>query len=92
MGSIALVRCVLVLRCGLAGVVWYPDAGFSALSLVAKSARAILNTAANNNSDQIRWRFLNVGPRTDLVCHRLQGYSTGAGYVTLPELKNGEKW
>jgi len=27
MGSISLVRCVLVLRCGLAGVVWYPDAG-----------------------------------------------------------------
>jgi len=26
-GFIALVRCVLVLRCGLAGVVWYPDAG-----------------------------------------------------------------
>ena len=25
MGCIALVRCVLVLRCGLAGVVWYPD-------------------------------------------------------------------
>ena len=24
MGCIALVRCVLVLRCGLAGVVWYP--------------------------------------------------------------------
>jgi len=24
---IALVRCVLVLRCGLAGVVWYKDAG-----------------------------------------------------------------
>ena len=23
----ALVRCVLVLYCGLAGVVWYPDAG-----------------------------------------------------------------
>jgi len=23
MGCIALVRCVLVLRCGLAGVVWY---------------------------------------------------------------------
>ena len=23
----ALVRCVLVLRCGSAGVVWYPDAG-----------------------------------------------------------------
>jgi len=26
MGCIALVRCVLVLRCGLAGVVWYPYA------------------------------------------------------------------
>jgi len=25
MGYIALVRCVLVLRCGLAGVEWYPD-------------------------------------------------------------------
>jgi len=29
LGFIALVRCVLVLRCGLAGVVWYPYAGFS---------------------------------------------------------------
>jgi len=29
MGCIALVRCVLMLRCGSAGVVWYPDAGFS---------------------------------------------------------------
>jgi len=29
MGCIALVRCVLVLRCGLAGVVWYPYAGCS---------------------------------------------------------------
>jgi len=29
MGCIALVRCVLVLRCGLAVVVWYPYAGFS---------------------------------------------------------------
>jgi hypothetical protein len=29
MGCIALVRCVLVLRCGSAGVEWYPDAGFS---------------------------------------------------------------
>ena len=28
-GCTALVRCVLVLRCGLAGVVWYPDAGWS---------------------------------------------------------------
>jgi len=29
MGCIAVVRCVLVLRCGLAVVVWYPYAGFS---------------------------------------------------------------
>jgi len=28
-GCIALVRCVLVLRCGLAVVVWYPYAGWS---------------------------------------------------------------
>ena len=27
LGCIALVRCVLVLRCGLAGVVWYLYAG-----------------------------------------------------------------
>jgi len=27
MCCISLVRCVLVLRCGLAGVVWYPYAG-----------------------------------------------------------------
>jgi len=32
MGYIALVRCVLALRCGLAGVVWYPDAGWSTAS------------------------------------------------------------
>jgi len=29
MGCIALVRFVLVLGCGLAGVVWYPDADCS---------------------------------------------------------------
>jgi hypothetical protein len=29
MCCIALVRCVLVLRCGSAGVVWYPYAGYS---------------------------------------------------------------
>ena len=27
MCRIALIRCVLVLRCGSAGVVWYPYAG-----------------------------------------------------------------
>jgi len=29
LGCVALVRCVLVLCCGLAGAVWYPYAGFS---------------------------------------------------------------
>ena len=29
MGCVALVRCVLVLRCGSAVVEWYPYAGFS---------------------------------------------------------------
>ena len=28
-GLFSLVRCLLVLRCGLAVVVWYPDAGWS---------------------------------------------------------------
>ena len=28
MGCIVLVQCVLVLRCGLAGVLWYPYAGW----------------------------------------------------------------
>jgi len=32
MCCIALVRCVLVLRCGLAGVEWYPYAGWSTAS------------------------------------------------------------
>ena len=33
MGFIVLVRCVLVLRCGLAGVVWYPYANSMSLAL-----------------------------------------------------------
>ena len=32
MGCIALVRCVLVLRCGLAVMVWYPYAGWGIAS------------------------------------------------------------
>ena len=32
MGCIALVRCLLVLRCGSAGVEWYPYAGWSTTS------------------------------------------------------------
>jgi len=33
MGCIALVWCVLLLRCGLAVVVWYLDAGWSTNAL-----------------------------------------------------------
>jgi len=35
MGCIDLVRCVLVLRCGMAVVVWYPYAGFSLHLVIA---------------------------------------------------------
>jgi len=34
MGCIVLVRCVLVLRCGLVVVVWYPYAGTSASACI----------------------------------------------------------
>ena len=36
MCCIALVRCVLVLRCGSAGVVWYPYAGWSSSAILHK--------------------------------------------------------
>ena len=41
MGCIALVRCVLVLRCGSAGVVWYPYAGWGT-SASATHSRKLL--------------------------------------------------
>jgi len=34
MGCIALVRCVLLLRCGLAVVVWYPYAGWDTIKMM----------------------------------------------------------
>ena len=37
---IALVRCVLVLRCGSAGVVWYPYAGWSTASACIRIPQA----------------------------------------------------
>jgi len=36
MGCIDLVRCVLVLRCGLAVVVWYPYVGAAKLASLSK--------------------------------------------------------
>jgi len=45
MGCIALVQCVLVLCCGLAGVVWYLDAGFTVLRcMVSMQASACIDT------------------------------------------------
>jgi len=44
MGCIALVRCVLVLRCGLVVVVWYPYAGFSLLTDTTHLAGFSLHT------------------------------------------------
>ena len=46
MCCIALVRCVLVLRCGSAGVVWYPYAGWSrALLLFTAQHVSNVNTS-----------------------------------------------
>ena len=43
MGCIALVRCVLVLRCGSAGVVWYHYAGWSTSVLTFETCWALNN-------------------------------------------------
>jgi len=42
MGCIALVRCVLVLRCGLAVVVWYPYAGNTTHEITQQISRKLL--------------------------------------------------
>jgi hypothetical protein len=60
MGCIALVRCVLVLRCGSAGVVWYPYAGWS--------------TSASTNvemTQQISRKFLRMDVLTFEICWAL---------------------
>jgi len=56
MGCIVLVRCVLVLRCGLAGVVWYPYAGWSTSASASNKSQApedrcnnIRNMLSRNN-------------------------------------------
>jgi len=54
---IALVRCVLVLRCGLAGVVWCPDAGWStgAYSLFNAQRVSDVNTSILRSLQLICW-------------------------------------
>ena len=57
MGSIALVRCVLVLRCGLAGVVW---CGF------LRQAEAVLQPAGFSYG-------LFMAMRCKSICQRILG-------------------
>jgi len=55
MGCIALVRCVLVLRCVSAGVVWYPDAGWSTASACVESFVRIWEQTATFALYGINW-------------------------------------
>jgi len=42
MGCVAVVRCVLELLCGSAGVVWYPYAGFTTHEITQQISRKLL--------------------------------------------------
>jgi len=64
MGCIALVRCVLVLRCGLAGVVWYPDAGFS----LHPDTTSNQSNTTHEITQQIRRKLLRMGVLTSETC------------------------
>ena len=59
MGCIAVVRCVLVLRCGSAGVVWYAYAGWSFAS--ACIFIQIYITSIQFNPIQFSGYLLNFG-------------------------------
>ena len=52
MGCIALVRCVLVLRCGLAVVVWYPYAGWGTSASAVRLHLLLPLQADTSNSYQ----------------------------------------
>ena len=54
MGCIALVRCVLVLRCGLAGVVWYPYAAEALLQPAYGHHTTTAKPQSNTNTHQTR--------------------------------------
>ena len=49
-----MVRCVLVLRCGLAGVVWYPYAGWSTASACIRIPALTFETCWAVNSEIIK--------------------------------------
>jgi len=66
MGCIALVRCVLVLRCGLAGVVWYKDAGWSTTT-VDGSIRQYFKPAWS--AQVIRSEHIGANFKTGCIIH-----------------------
>ena len=69
MCCIALVRCVLVLRCGSAGVVWYPYAGWSTQAPEdgCTNIRNMLNSKWwNNKASDIKLVYLYSAIKMDI--------------------------
>ena len=62
MCCIALVRCVLVLRCGSAGVEWYPYAGWSSASACMRITRIHIESEQYNTwyNLTIRLKLLKI--------------------------------
>ena len=75
MACIALVLCVLVLRCGLAGVVWYPDAGFKLYNYTNKHNN---NNNNNNTLTNVRpyQQVANSKPNTNSEIKKHTGKSS----------------
>ena len=67
MGCIALVRCVLVLRCGSAGVVWYTYAGFSLHKYTTPPQQYKSNTT-HEITQQISRKLLRMDVLTFETC------------------------
>jgi hypothetical protein len=47
MGCIVLVRCVLLLRCGSAGVVWFPYAGWTSWAVNSEIIKQVTSSWSN---------------------------------------------
>jgi len=67
MGCIALVRCVLVWRCGLAVVVWHPYAGFSQTTTLHQHTSNQNNTT-HEITQQIIRKLLRMDVLTSETC------------------------
>jgi len=71
MSCIVLVRCVLVLRCGLAVVVWYPYAGWSKWHQVGLSLFNYQDDARSNKhkmSEYLRSFTVHVDNMKFFIC------------------------